>query len=203
MIRWKKSMLTLVPSPVLPVVGHKSLKNLLDKATKHQSYLPVSKEKWNTQPQWGKEIQHRWTAPSNSSSLLLRHPFLSATPPWFLLCMTSPDRLQGPWRQVKPSSLGCPSAAGAELSTRRWLIGWLMSWGDGLEGRAIDSSWGTGGAREAGAGLKGMGAKNGMVVAGSSVALKESVPTPQASDLGTWVKKKFTEVIPEGINKLL
>ena len=48
-----------------------------------------------------------------------------------------------------------------------------------------------------------MGAKNGMVVAGSSVALKESVPTPQASDLGTWVKKKFTEVIPEGINKLL
>lgn len=88
MIRWKKSLLTLVPSPVLPVVGHKSFKNLLDKVTKDQSYLPVSKEKWNTQPQRGRRNPARWTAPSNPSSLLLWHPSLSATPPWFLLCMT-------------------------------------------------------------------------------------------------------------------
>lgn len=198
MIRWKKSMLTLVPSPVLPVVGHKSLKHLLDKATKHQSYLPVSKEKWNTQPQWGKEIQHRWTAPSNPSSLLLWHPFLSATPPWFLLCMTYFSR-----QTAGSLKAGQALFSWVPLCCWRWaehpaMAYWLTDVMGGLEVRAIDSSWGTRGAREAGAGLKGMGAKNGMVVAGSSVALKESVPTPQGSDLGTWVKKKVYRSNPRG-----
>ena len=81
MIRWKKSLLTLVPSPVLPVVGHKSFKNLLDKVTKYQSYLPVSKDKWNTQPQTGK----RNPAQVNSS----QQPILSASLATFPQCNTS------------------------------------------------------------------------------------------------------------------
>lgn len=63
--------------------------------------------------------------------------------------------------------------------------GWAGGAGDWFQLRNLRN--------EAGAGLKGMGAKNGMVVSGSSVALKESVPTPQGSDLGTWVKKKSSQ----------
>lgn len=91
-----------------PVVGLLNLKHLLDKATKHQSYLPVSKEKWNTQPQWGKEIQHRWILPA-IHPLSFWHPLSSVQHLLGSYCvwLTSPDRPTGSLKAGQPSSLGC------------------------------------------------------------------------------------------------